>query len=165
MNEEQEVLLDAGDTSRRIAQQALVLWGGAMLITGMILIFRSAASGRLLAAAAVIAGLGLVVLARRILVAWDVAYKGHRIRFENDPIFGERLYIDDRLAGRGGLGYRMMIEGTIVGGEGAGERITSISYADPFRFRCQIVAEPARPPVVARGGLPSPVAPHRVVRR
>jgi hypothetical protein len=72
---------------------------------------------------------------------WKVNYKGHAVRFKVHPIWGERLYIDDKLVDRGRPGINITLRGTIESGQGAGERITSRSKAALFTVSCVIVAE------------------------
>ena len=74
-----------------------------------------------------------------------MTYKGHRIRFTNHPVFGERLYIDDTLADRGRFGFEATLRGTIEQGRGAGERITAQIRATFTRLACRIVAESFTP--------------------
>ena len=57
-------------------------------------------------------------------------------------IFAEKLFIDDELVARGGLGYRLELRGTIKTGEGKGDQILSVSKASLLKFRCRIIAEP-----------------------
>jgi hypothetical protein len=44
---------------------------------------------------------------------------------------------------RGGLGFRMVLQGDIKEGEGAGDRIEAVSHAGLVDFRCEIAAYPA----------------------
>ncbi len=74
-------------------------------------------------------------------IGWTVSYKGHRIRFFNHPVWGERLYIDDRLADRGRVGFSVTMRGTIESGAGAGERISCHSRCTFLVVECRIVAE------------------------
>ena len=67
-------------------------------------------------AALVAAGVLLALLVFRYPIGWTVLYKGHRIRFYNHPVFGERLYIDDHLADRGRIGFNVTMRGTIERG-------------------------------------------------
>jgi hypothetical protein len=90
--------------------------------------------------AAVAVGLGLVVLAGAVRQRWEIAYKGHRVRFENGALTAERLYIDDELAARGGFGFRMEMRGMIRTSDGVGDQIMVLSEAGLFRFRCRIIA-------------------------
>jgi len=89
----------------------------------------------------VVAGLALGVMLFRFPIGWTVAYKGHRIRFYNHPIWGERLYIDNRLADRGRIGFNVTMRGTIESGAGAGERITAVSRCTFLVVQCRIVVE------------------------
>ena len=88
-----------------------------------------------------IAGVLLIVLPLRTVIGWDVFYKGHTIRFENDPCSGERLLIDGQLVDRGGVGLHMELSGAIASGAGAGEVIHATSFAGIPTFRVRIVAE------------------------
>jgi hypothetical protein len=137
-----ELLLDATDTRRRLAQQGLALAGAGLIVGG---IFFGAISDRTrgAAVAAVIAGAALVVAASRVLVRWEVHYGGHVIRFENSVVFGERLVIDGERISRGVLGYRKVIEGAIRRGTSAGSRVRAESEAGVFRFRCRLTVESA----------------------
>lgn len=65
----------------------------------------------------------------------------HRIRFENDPLRGEQLFIDGQLAARGRLGLLTALEAVIPDGAGAGDRIVAICEAGLMRFRCRLRAE------------------------
>jgi hypothetical protein len=85
-------------------------------------------------------GLVLIAVSLRSVVAWDVTYKGHAIRFQNDSCFAEQLYIDGQRVARGGVGYVMELSGTIPSGEGAGETIRATSRAGVLSFSCRIVA-------------------------
>ena len=89
--------------------------------------------------------MALIVLPLRHVIGWDVPYKGHRIRFENDACFGERLLIDGQLVDRGGVGLQMVLSGTIASGDGAGDIIRATSYAGPVTFSCRIVAKSSVP--------------------
>ena len=91
--------------------------------------------------ALIVAGGLLAMLVFRYPIGWTVSYKGHRIRFFNHPILGERLYIDDQLADRGRLGFNVTMRGTIESGAGAGERITAQSRCTFVAVSCRIVAE------------------------
>ena len=89
--------------------------------------------------------MALIVLPLRHVIGWDVSYKGHRIRFENDACFGERLLIDGQLVDRGGVGLQMVLSGTIASGDGAGDIIRATSHAGPVTFSCRIVAKSPSP--------------------
>jgi hypothetical protein len=85
-------------------------------------------------------GIGLIVVSLRQVIGWDVSYKGHTIRFENDPCSGERLYIDGQLVDRGGVGIRMVLSGKVASGDGAGDIIEATSRAGVPTFHVRIVA-------------------------
>lgn len=88
-------------------------------------------------------GLLLLGLAATVKQRWSLDYKGHAILFENNPILGERLFIDQELAGNGKIGYRSEIRGVLRQGDGAGETILVRTTAGLLSFHCRIVAEPA----------------------
>jgi hypothetical protein len=135
-------LLDATDTKRRILQHALILDGILLLLVAGALI---KATDNLKLPGMIVLAVGLVsiLLGLFVKVRWTVTYKGHVIRFENDPFRGERLFIDDDLVAKGGLGVRMVLQDSIKQGAGTGDRITAVSEAGLFRFRCRITATPA----------------------
>ena len=132
------VILDAHTVWRRLAHNAahgsaaflaVAAWQGFLagaLATGL----------AILAVAAVLAAIPFLYP-----VGWTVTYKGHRVRFANHPIWGERLYIDDTLADRGRLGMNVTMRGTIERGAGAGERITAQSKCTFVKVSCRIAAE------------------------
>jgi hypothetical protein len=135
------LLLQGSDTRNRIRQQAVPIMGAAGLIAGLALLAVRGESARLSGGIMVGAGVALLLAAPQLLVAWDVEYKGHAIRFENSVLFGERLYIDEERFSSGPFGYQKVLEGTITTGQGAGDRIRSESTAGLFRFDCRITAE------------------------
>lgn len=140
-------LLDETDTGQRMRQHVLIFGGILDMVIGLAL-----ASGmvsynpvvRVAGVAVIAGGVAMVLLASRIRQRWQVGYEGHRIRFENDPIFGERLFIDDHLVARGGLGFSRRLEGDIQSGPAAGDRIVALAEARFTSFRCRIEAHTAR---------------------
>lgn len=134
-------LLDETDTGQRAKQHMLILAGlldmflGVALAVGMV---SYSPIVRVAGLAIIAGGVFMVLLASRIRQRWEVEYRGHKIRFENEPIFGEKLFIDDRLAARGGLGFSRRLEGDIQSGPAAGERIVALSDARLTSFRCRI---------------------------
>ncbi|HEX6250307.1 MAG TPA: hypothetical protein VFZ56_02605 [Gemmatimonadaceae bacterium] len=140
-------LLDETDTSQRIRQHVLIFGGvldvviGVALASGMI---SYDAVVRVAGLAVIAGGVAMVLLASRIRQRWQAGYQGHRIRFENDPIFGEKLFIDDHLVARGGLGFSRRLEGDIQSGPAAGDRIVALSEARLTSFRCRIEAHTPR---------------------
>ena len=137
----QTLLLDATTTARRLLQVGLPLVGVLLFVQGPMLLTRLPAADRWWAILPTLAGLAIIGSVMRFPLQWEVRYKGHRIRFQNHPLFGERLYIDNVLVARGRPGLHITLHGTIESGEGAGERITAQSRAGLFTFSCRIVAE------------------------
>jgi len=137
----QTLLLDATTTARRVLHFCLMAGGAVLLAQGLVFTVRLHGTGRWLASLVALVGVGLLLLVLRFPLQWEVRYKGHRIRFQNHPLFGERLYIDEALADRGRIGVHITLHGTIEAGDGAGERITAQSTAGFFTFGCRIVAE------------------------
>jgi predicted Ser/Thr protein kinase len=132
------VLLDARTIGRRVVQVAAQL-GTVFLIVAGYLVFRGGdALGGL---AWIVAGLVVAATAWWLPVGWSVRYKGHRIRFHNHPVWGERLYIDDALVDRGRVRLNVTMRGTLEGGAGAGERITATCQARFFSLSCRMVSE------------------------
>ena len=133
-------LLEATDKVRRMVQHVGML-GGLLLIT--MRGYEAALQGLTTFDIAAI-GLGILFVGVGVTTKqrWNVDYIGHQIRFENSPIFAEKLFIDDELVARGGLGYRLELRGTIKTGEAKGDQILSVSKAGLFQFRCWITAEP-----------------------
>ncbi len=138
-------LLDAADTSRRLVQTVLPIAGTLLGAAGVAMWVRADGGPSGVAISSTVIGIALIVLSLRTVIAWDVSYKGHAIRFQNDPCFGERLYIDGQLVARGGVGLLMVLSGAIPSGEGAGDTIKATSRAGVFSFSCRIVG-------VARSG-------------
>jgi len=137
-----QTLLDATDTGRRVLQNGLVFDGILMFVVAGVLL---RGPDNLSLAGGVVAAFGVVslIVAFFVKLRWTVVYKGHTIRFENDPYRGERLFIDDDLVAKGGLGVRMVLQDSIKQGAGTGDRITAVSEAGLVRFRCRITATPA----------------------
>ena len=140
----QVVLLDEETRARRLLQvitQASfvpsVLMGGLMVSVGGTF----ATIGVIFLAACLV----LVIHELRNPLGWDVSYKGHRIRFRNHPVFGERLYIDETLVDRGRFGFELTLRGTIEQGPGAGERIRAHISATFTRLACRVVADSFTP--------------------
>ena len=143
----EQVLLDAGNTGGRVIQSLLPLIGVVLGAIGVTILVRAAGEIGTASVLTTIAGVALIVLPLRHVIGWDVSYKGHRIRFENDACFGERFLIDGQLMDRGGIGLEMVLSGTIASGDGAGDVIRVTSYAGLPTFHCRIVA-------VSATGLP-----------
>ena len=134
------VLLDVSNTGGRVIQSLLPLAGTVLGVIGVTMLFRAGGGVGVASVAMTVAGVMLIVLPLRHVIGWDVSYKGHAIRFENDPCSGERLLIDGQLVDRGGVGLHMELSGTITSGEGAGDVIMVTSHAGLPTFHCRIVA-------------------------
>jgi hypothetical protein len=137
----QTVLLDRTWTSRRVLQVATQAAAVPLLVLGLTLMGRSGTT-------ATLAGLGILALLMALIaaeirfpLAATVIHKDHPIRFSNNPVFGERLYIDGALVDKGGIGFNMTLRGTIESGAGAGERITAHVQCRFDRVTCVLVAE------------------------
>jgi serine/threonine protein kinase len=137
----QTVLLDARATWRRALQVMTQGLAIPFVLVGVNLLARSSSTGAIVGLVLLIVTGALVVLELRNPVGWAVTYKGHRIRFQNHPIFGERLYVDDALVDRGRFGLNVTLRGTIESGAGAGERITAFVSSSYASMACRIVVE------------------------
>ena len=133
-------LLDAEARGRRVLQVITQAGVPAMCIVGFGLLFGSSAS-RLVGVLLWMAALILIAIEVRWPLGWTVSYKGHRIRFYNHPIWGERLLLDDKVAERGRFGFNQALRATIESGAGAGERITAHVSGNLGRMAVSIVAE------------------------
>jgi hypothetical protein len=123
------LLLEAADTRRRLIQTIIPMAGTLLGAVGVTMWVRAGGGPSAMAVSSTVIGIALIVGSLRSMIAWDVSYKGHAIRFENDPCFGERLYLDGQLVARGGVGLSMVLTGTIRSGAGAGETIRANSRA------------------------------------
>ena len=137
------VLLEEKDTRNRLRQQAVPLAGAILVITGMAILALRDESSKLTGGLMLAGGVALMLASPQLLVAWDVTYKGHAIRFENSVVFGERLIIDEERFSAGVLGYRKTLIGTLRTGQGIGDRIRAESVAGIVQFEIRIVAEEA----------------------
>lgn len=134
----EHLLLDVTDRIRRRLQHGAVLAGVLVLMFAGALAKRP--GGIALALGMIAGGLALFGVAAVIKQKWAVTYKGHEIRFENNPFLGEKLFIDDQLAGKGKIGYRSESRGVIAAGEGAGDTIIASTEAGLLRLHCRITA-------------------------
>jgi hypothetical protein len=139
------LLLEVADTRQRPIQTIVPMAGVLLGAAGVAMWVRAGGGASVMAVSSTVIGIALIVVSLRTAVAWDVSYKGHAIRFQNDPCFAERLFIDGQLVARGGVGYVMVLSGTIPSGEGAGETIRATSRAGILSFSCRLVAVPPGP--------------------
>ena len=129
-------LLDETDTVIRVRQHASILAGIALLAVSQALVDRSSASG--FSIVAIGAAVMLFVLGATSDQQWELEYQSHRIRYRNNPLRGERLFIDEQVAARGKLGYRTEMRATLPN---SGETLVVQSEAGLLRFRCHIFVE------------------------
>jgi hypothetical protein len=133
-------LLDVTDRRTRLLQLVTMLGSGLLVAMGFSLL----GSGRLHPAFAigvmVMAGL-LFVVSAGIKQRWEIEYRGHRVRFENSPVFGERLFLDAGLVAKGGVGMKMEMRAPIRVGEGAGEVLVALVDAGLRDFRLRLFVE------------------------
>lgn len=134
------LLLEVSDTRQRVIQTIVPMAGVLLGAAGVAMWVRAGGGPSVMAVSSTVIGITLIVVSLRSVIAWDVTYKGHAIRFQNDPCFAERLYVDGQLVARGGVGLSMVLSGTIATGEGAGETIRATSRAGLLSFSCRIVA-------------------------
>ncbi len=134
-------LIDVTDRKTRRTQQASAAAASALGAIGAVLLVTEA--GPALAAwAALGAAAALLALTASIRQRWDIAYKGHRIRFENSAVLAERMYLDEGLVARGGLGKKTELRAPIRVGEGAGETVVALVDAGLLSFRLRLFVEP-----------------------
>jgi hypothetical protein len=138
MGFEQE-LLDVTDKTRRRLQHGAVFAGVVVLLVAKVVGNRPGGIALILGMMA--AGFALLGAAAFIKQKWTVTYKGHEIRYENNPFLGEKLFIDNQLAGKGKTGYRSEIRSVIAAGDGAGDTIIVTTEAGLLALRCRITAE------------------------
>ena len=134
----EHLLLDVTDRTRRPLQHGAVFAGVAVL-----LLAKAAANrpeGIALTLWMMAGGFALFGAAAAIKQKWAVTYKGHDIRYENNPFLGEKLFLDNRLAGKGKTGYRSEIRGVFAGGDGAGDTIIATTEAGFLKVHCRIAA-------------------------
>ncbi len=137
------VLLDTTDRTRRVLQHGAIFAGILLLLVTLRFLDPPDRQPRAVATAAV--GVTLLVLATRISQRWDVTYKGHQIRYVNNALTGERLWLDGRMAGKGKLGIKSEIRATIADGDGRGDAIVARSTAGLVSFQCRIEVVPPDP--------------------
>ena len=148
----EQLLLDVTDRTRRLLQHGAVFAGVAVLLLAKAAANRT--EGLVLTLSMMAAGFALFVVAAVIKQKWTVAYKGHDVRYENNPFLGEKLIIDNRPAGKGKIGFRSETRGVIPAGDGAGDTIIARTVAGFVSFRCRITAQAAEP----GGAVPSAVS-------
>ncbi|MCD9006667.1 hypothetical protein LDO31_10550 [Luteimonas sp. XNQY3] len=150
-------LIDVVDERIRWMQQAGLLTSMGLLASAVGGIV-TRASPLWLTVPAALLGVGFLVLVGTFRQRWELAYKGHEIRFENSPFTGERLFLDGGLVARGGVGMKMEMRAPIRVGDGAGEELVALVDAGLRRFRLRLFADGAAadeaPVVVTAGDAP-----------
>lgn len=135
-------LLDVTDRSVRRLQLAALIASGLLIGIAGFLITTTEVPVWATVPAMLIGIIGIVI-AGAIRQRWDLEYKGHQILFENNPITGERLFLDGGLVSRGGVGKKMELRAPIRVGDGAGEEIMALVDAGIFKLRLRVYAEGA----------------------
>ena len=137
----QTVLLDASTTGRRLLQVVTQAAPIPVVMIAFGVLTRPTIASTPIAVLLFTLLAVLVFVEVRFPLGWTVAYKGHRIRFHNHALFGERLYLDEVMTDRGRVGFHVTLRGTIESGSGAGERITAHVTSQFTQVKCRIVAE------------------------
>jgi serine/threonine protein kinase len=159
-----EKLLDATDTRQRRKQFVAFVAGIALIMISMPL-FGHHEGEALLGLLGLFLGGAALVVAARARQDWEVTYRGHRVRFRNSALFGERLFIDDKRVSRGGLGRRRELRGVIRHGDGAGDEIMALTDAGFLSYRCRIYAEHAGPHAAPVAAAPAAAQPSKFWKR
>ena len=134
-------LLDETDVKKRLVQHGAVLIGIVLLASAAALADRHLP----VTLALILLGLPLIALSAFVSQRWDVHYAGHRIRFVNNPIRGEHLFIDDVRVAKGQLGLRSELRAALS----SGETLTVIADAGLVSFRCRMFVQAADMPAAA----------------
>lgn len=134
-------LLDETDVARRLIQHGAIVAGIVVLASAVPFADRQLG----LTVALIAVGLSLILLSASVSQRWDVEYAGHRIRFVNNPLRGEHLFIDGVRVAKGQLGLRSELRATLA----SGETLTVIAEAGLVSFRCRMFVEPAGAPAEA----------------
>lgn len=133
-------LLDVTDRKTRLLQQGLVAACGALGTFGFIALGEGLLPSPI-AIAILVSGFVLLIITAGIKQRWEVGYRDHTIRFENSPVTAEKLYLDEGLVARGGLGIKMELRAPIRVGEGAGEEIVALVDAGLREFRLRLFVD------------------------
>ena len=131
-------LLEEVDRRKRRLQHFAVAVGALLIVIGVASLETTSLG---VSAVPVILGAVAIVVGARIKQRFEVEYKGHRIRYENGPLTGERLFLDEGLVAKATVGYRIELRARINVGDGAGDEIMVLSEAGLFSFRCRIFIE------------------------
>ena len=137
-------LLDETDVRKRLIQHGAFLAGIVTLAAAAAL----ADERRAIALVLIALGLALLVLSALVAQRWEVRYRGHAIRFVNNPLRGEHLYIDGVRVAKGKLGLRSELRAALA----SGETLMVIADAGLVTYRCRMFVQSEVAPV-ATGAL------------
>lgn len=129
-------LLDETDTAIRARQHASIFAGIFLLVLSRALVEGSSTSG--VSMIAIGAAVMLFVLAATSDQQWELEYQSHRIRYRNNPLRGERLFVDDKAVAKGKFGVHSEMRTTLPN---SGETLVVQSEAGLLQFRCHIFVE------------------------
>ncbi len=133
-------LLDVTDRRNRFRQQILMGVFGALVGSGAVTI-ASGSSPLYVGIIIIVLAVVLLGVTASIKQRWEIEYRGHTIRFENSAVTAERLFLDEGLVARGGVGTMMELRAPIRVGEGAGEVIVALVDARLRFFRLRLFVE------------------------
>jgi hypothetical protein len=133
-------LLDITDRKTRLLQQGLMAACG-MLAGSVTVLLLNGALPAFVAGLLLTAALVLLVVAAGIKQRWEIEYRGHLIRFENSPVTGEKLYLDEGRVAGGRIGMKVELRAPIRVGEGAGDTIVALVDAGLRDFRLRLFVE------------------------
>ena len=133
-------LLDETDTAIRARQHASIFAGIFLLLLSRALVESSSTSG--FSMIAIGAAIMLFVLGATSDQQWELEYQSHRIRYRNNPLRGERLFIDDKAVARGKFGVHSEMRTTLPN---SGETLGVHSQAGLLPLRCHIFIESPPP--------------------
>lgn len=148
-------ILDVTDKRVRSMQVICMAISGSLVGLSLALLPRGGAS-ILPALLLGLPGLAIFILAASLRQRWEIEYRGHRIRFENSPVTAEKLYIDEGLVARGGVGAKMELRAPIRVGEGAGEEVMALADAGFLQVRLRIYIENEDPGSPAAASIIAP---------
>ena len=131
-------LLEEVDRSLRPTQNIGILASSVLALIALQVIHKSLFP---LGIALIMPGIVVVWASIRLKQKWETEYKGHKIRFENSHITGEKLFLDDALVAKGGFGIHKELRASIKVGYGVGDEIMVLSEAGFLSFRCRIFIE------------------------
>jgi hypothetical protein len=129
------VLLDVTDTRKRLVQHGAIVVAIGLLLAAMV----PARTDNLGIAIGLIAG-GLAMFAVTAVTSqwWAVVYRGHHILLQNNPLRGEKMFVDGVLAAKGRIGIRSEMRAKLASGEGDGDEIVARTTAGLLSYRCRI---------------------------